>query len=258
MPILNSSKTLIIRPLLGASGAQHEFLVVRRLRENGYDIRAERAREFDAEQLRRASPQRDLGFGQQRARDHADREGRRIEIERDARIEQPRRAAAADLDRPLTMRDVDQRMRRRRQRCLQLGAKPPAFVLGKQQPFVRTQPQRRARARGPLRNGSVGGAAPKRRADAGRGLATAAQDERVAGGQGAARRGGLRGRARSSRTERRTASGIEALAFPVVEDRLDDPRRHRACRRRWRERSRRSGRARPPPAPSQSCAGGSG
>ncbi len=122
-------------------------LVARRGVKDRGDVRREGARDLEPEALRLAPPQRDLGLQQQRARDHADGKRLEIEVERHAGVEQPRRAGAGKLDRALAVRNVDQRMRNTPASAA--SSAPPssgALVLGDQQPFVRPEPQRGARA----------------------------------------------------------------------------------------------------------------
>ncbi len=58
-----------------------QLLIARRRLEDGGDIGSERASGLDAESLRLAAPQHDLGLEQQRARDRADGKGGQIEVQ---------------------------------------------------------------------------------------------------------------------------------------------------------------------------------
>ena len=80
--------------------------------------------------------------------DHADGKRVEIEVERNAGVEQSRRAGAGKLDRALPVRNVDERVRDAGKRRFDRGAEARLVVLGDQQPFVRPEPQRGARAFG--------------------------------------------------------------------------------------------------------------
>ena len=152
-------------------------------------------------------------------------------------FEQPRGAGPADVDRALAMRDVDQRVRDRRQRRLQrlfkrrrriarrgAAIRPGSIQSAARAPFVSA------------RSGVSGSDTPNASPAAPASSRGPVRTRRVAGGDGATLAAWLRGMASSSRAERRESSGIEALAFLVVEDRLDDARRNRAVQRRHMER----------------------
>ena len=135
---------------------------------------------------------------------------REVEIERTAGVEQPRRA------RPARPRSRPGDARRRSARAGTPPAQSPAsrraparVVLGDQQPFVRAEPQRRARAAARAAQRLQRRRRAEGRADAAADLGAAAQDEPRRGRTGrAASPPRLRGRRRPSRTaigERRSA-----------------------------------------------------
>ena len=120
--------------------------------------------------------------------------------------EQPRRARPLQPETDLPVRDVDEAVEDAAERLLQFAHQAARVFLGDQQPFVGPEPQRGARAR--AAPNSAASSAARRRTPAPTGPTTSAPPRRlnrVAKGSGWTLTCGVAGRARPSRTERRTA-----------------------------------------------------
>jgi hypothetical protein len=92
-------------------------------------------------------PQNDLRLGENRAGAHADREFRRVEIERASVAQDVACGGAPELNRNLPVADIHERVRDARQGDLDLCGDALCGALGREeQPFIGTEPEHRPRA----------------------------------------------------------------------------------------------------------------
>src|SRR5208337_4464466 len=111
-------------------------------RQRSDEIGSEGAPNLDPECRLGAPPKDDLRFVENRSGRHADGEGRYAQVERAAGADRARGDRAADVERKLAMRDVDEAMGDRLQRRFDLRSHDlRADALGDQQPFVRSKPE---------------------------------------------------------------------------------------------------------------------
>src|ERR1700730_11442850 len=80
------------------------------LGQNARDIARERTPDFEVKGVRPRAPQRDVCLGKDRARAHAHRELREVQIERAGAAEDGRGMGSGYVECELPMTDVDQRV----------------------------------------------------------------------------------------------------------------------------------------------------